>query len=100
MCYNPFTMLQFATDHVFILPHAEAYRRLYDISLADILLTLNKPEVREGLADDHYTVERSFQGCRVYLYYYVTFPLHGKKSEVYAIVDFIGYAQVDLSEEK
>jgi hypothetical protein len=84
-------MPQFTKDHVFILPHTEEYRKFYNISIEDILLTLNKPEVHAGLSSDRYTVEKSFGPYRVYVYYYLTLPLQGDKDEAYAIVDFIGY---------
>lgn len=84
-------MCQFTTDHIFILPHAEEYRWLYDIPLDDLLHTLNTPDTHEGLAADHYTNEKAFPGYRVYVYYYLTLPLQGGRDEAYAVVDFIGY---------
>ena len=89
-CYNAFTMHTFPNDHVIILPHAEEYREAYDISLDELVLTLNEPDVHEGLSDDRYTVEKSFASHRVYVYYYRTLPLQGKQDELYAIVDFVG----------
>ncbi len=84
-------MRRFTTDHVFILPHAGEYRRFYSVSIAQVLSCLNTPDLREGLADDHYTVEKSFRTRRVYVYYYLTLPLEGDRDEVYAIVDFVGF---------
>ncbi len=84
-------MHQFPTDHVIILPHAEAYRDMYTISLDEVVLTLNEPEVHEGLSDDRYTVEKTIGERRIYLYYYQTFPMQGTQDELYAIVDFIGF---------
>src|SRR5579872_1036241 len=90
--YTALSMMQtFQKDHVIILPHAEEYRRLYAVSLEEILLTLNDPELHEGLADERYTVEKSFATHRIYLYYYLTFPLQVKDNALYAIVDFIGF---------
>src|SRR6266487_1148357 len=84
-------MPQFPRDHVFILPHAQEYRRFYGLSIAQVLSCLNTPEAQEGLADDHYTAEKTFRTHRVYVYYYLTLPLQGDRDEVYAIVDFVGY---------
>ncbi len=89
--YNRLAMPQFPRDHVFILPHAEEYRRLYDVSVEQVLLCLNEPDLREGLAEDHYTVEKSYAGQRIYVYYYLTLPLQGERDETYVIVDFVGY---------
>ncbi len=86
-------MLPFTTDHVFILPHAEEYRALYSISLKQVLETLNHPDTHEGLTTGRYTAEKTFGKHRVYVYYYRTLPLNGKTDEVYAVVDFIGYAE-------
>ena len=86
------TMHKFTKNHVIILPHAEVYRDVYTISLDDVVLTLNEPELHEGLSDDRYTVEKTTGRNRVYIYYYQTFPLQGKPDELYAIVDFIGFS--------
>ena len=43
-------MQQFTKDHVIILPHAEDYRDSYNISFAEVVLTLNEPELHEGLS--------------------------------------------------
>lgn len=48
-------MPSFQKDHMFILPHADEYRRFYDISIQDVLSCLNTPDTHEGLATDHYT---------------------------------------------
>ena len=32
----------------------------YDVSLDEVLLTLNEPETHEGLSEDHYTVEKTY----------------------------------------
>ena len=85
-------MQQFPKDHVIILPHAEEYRQVYEISLDEVVRTLNEPEVHEGLSDDQYTAEKSFSNHRVYIYYYRTLSLQGKRDELYAIVDFIGFS--------
>ncbi len=87
-------MLPFTTDHVFILPHAAEYRALYSISHKQVLETLNHPDTHEGLTTGRYTAEKTFGKHRVYVYYYRTLPLNGKADEAYAIVDFIGYAEV------
>lgn len=88
-------MRTFPEDHVIILPHAEEYRRFYDVSLDEVLLTLNEPETHEGLSEDHYTVEKTYGMHRVYLYYYLTLPLQAKQDELYAIVDFIGFTSLN-----
>ena len=88
-------MQQFPKDHVIILPYVEEYRQVYEISLDEVVRTLNEPEVHEGLSDDQYTAEKSFSNHRVYIYYYRTLPLQalqGKRDELYAIVDFIGFS--------
>lgn len=84
---------QFTRDHVFILPHAEEYRRLYDIDFDQLLKTLNVPDLHEGLADGRYTNEKDFDTQRVYVYYYLTLPLQGRRDEAYAIIDFVGYSE-------
>jgi hypothetical protein len=86
-------MPHFTTDHVFILPHAEEYRALYSIPRKQVLATLNHPDTREGLTTGRYTAEKTLGTHRVYVYYYRTLPRNGKTDEVYAIVDFIGYAE-------
>jgi hypothetical protein len=45
-------MQTFAKDHVIILPHAEDYRDSYTISLAEVLSTLNAPELTEGVSNE------------------------------------------------
>jgi hypothetical protein len=42
-------MQQFTTDHVIILPHAEEYRDTYNITLSEVIATLNEPELHEGV---------------------------------------------------
>ena len=87
-------MSTYQKDHIIILPHTEEYRRLYDVSLDEILQTLNNPETHEGVSSDRYTVEKTKGKRRVYLYYYLTLPLHAKQDEVYVIIDFIGFTPV------
>jgi hypothetical protein len=82
-------MLTFTKDHVIILPHAEEYRALYGVTLDDVLLTLNTPELHEGVSSDRYTAERTGRTHRVYLYYFLTQPLQAKTDALYAIIDFI-----------
>lgn len=88
-------MHKFSKDHVIILPHAEEYRDVYNITLDEVVLTLNEPDLREGLTDDKYTVEKTIGKKRVYIYYYQTLPLQGKPEELYAIVDFIGFTAIE-----
>jgi hypothetical protein len=83
-------MKRFTKDHIFILPHAEEYRRFFDVSIEQVLDCLNNPERNEGLATDHYTAEKSLKKRRLYVYYYLTYPLYATGEEAYAIVDFIG----------
>jgi hypothetical protein len=80
-------------DHMFILPHADEYRRLYSLSIQDVLRCLNTPDLQEGLATGHYTVEKQLKDKHIYIYYYLTAPLQATADEVYAIVDFIGYSE-------
>ena len=87
-------MQTFSEDHVIILPHAEEYRDIYNINLNEVLLTLNKPELHEGLSNDHFTVEKTIGTKRIYMYYYQTLPLQAKPDELYAIVDFVGFSDV------
>ena len=57
--HNPYqSMPTFSKDHVIILPHSENYRDSYTISLAEVLSTLNDPELHEGLANERYTTFR------------------------------------------
>lgn len=84
-------MPTFTKDHVIILPHAEEYRTLYGITLDDVVLTLNNPELHEGVSSDRYTAERTIGAHRIYLYYYLTLPLHATTDALYAIIDFIGF---------
>src|SRR5438876_2289911 len=92
-------MPQFPRDHVFILPHAEEYRRFYSVSIKQVLECLNEPDLQEGLAEDHYTAEKLFNTHQVYVYYYLTLPLQGNRDEVYVIVDFIGYTPEERLQE-
>lgn len=85
-------MPEITRDHIFILPHSEEYRRFYDISLNDLLETLNTPDTHEGLPEGRYTNEKTFDTKHVFVHYYLTYPLLGDKDEVYAIIDFVGYA--------
>ena len=87
-------MSTFAKDHVIILPHAEEYRDSYNISLSEVILTLNKPHLREGLANERYTAEKTIGKRSIYLYYYLTLPLQAQDHERYAIIDFVGFSDV------
>lgn len=100
MCYNASVMPQFPHDHVFILPHADEYRRAYGVSIAQVVSCLNEPDLREGLAEDHYTVEKAFAGQRVYVYYYLTLPLQAEKDEFFVIVDFVGFTPEENHQEE
>ena len=90
---NPCMQHRFTKDHIFILPHAEQYRWFYDVSIDQLLETLNTPDTHEGLADSRYTNEKAFADHRLYVYYYLTLPLQGKRDEAYAVIDFIGYSE-------
>jgi hypothetical protein len=81
----------FTHDHVFILPHAQQYRQLYEVSVEEVLQTLNKPDLHEGLAEDHYTAEKTIGTRRIFVYYYVTLPLRGNSQERFAIVDLVSF---------
>ena len=87
-------MYTFSRDHVIILPHAEEYRDSYAIPLSEVLLTLNEPELHEGLANECYTAEKTIGKRRIYLYYYQTLPLQARRNECYAIIDFVGFSDV------
>ena len=87
-------MQTFSKDHVIILPHAEDYRDSYTISLAEVLSTLNDPELHEGLSNERYTAEKTIGTRRIYLYYYQTVPLQAQPHERYAIIDFVGFSDV------
>jgi hypothetical protein len=50
--YTCAVMPRFTKKQVFILPHAEEYRRQYHVSIEDVLFILNEPEEQEGLASD------------------------------------------------
>jgi hypothetical protein len=92
---------QFTKDHIFILPHADDYRRFYDLSIEEILDCLNTPDLHEGLATDKYTAEKAVGEKHLYVYYYLIHPLHAKDTQIYAIVDFIGStAKEDLIPDK
>jgi hypothetical protein len=91
-------MYQFSKDHVIILPHAEEYRKAYNIGLDEVVLTLNEPDLHEGLTNDKYTVEKTISKKHIYIYYYQTFPLQGNPDELYAIVDFVSVT--DEAEKK
>ena len=58
-------MQQFTKEHVIILPHAEEYRDTYSIPLAEVLLTLNEPELAECVSNDRYTAEKTIGGMRL-----------------------------------
>jgi hypothetical protein len=87
-------MQQFSKDHVIILPHAEEYRDSYNISFSEVVLTLNEPDLHEGLSNERYTVEKTISKRRIYLYYYQTLPLQAHQNELYAIIDFVGFSDV------
>jgi hypothetical protein len=87
-------MQTFAKDHVILLPHAEDYRDSYNISLDEVVLTLNEPELLEGLSNERYTAEKTIGKRRIYLYYYQTLPLQAQDHELYAIIDFVGFSDV------
>ena len=86
-------MNKFPKDHVFILPHSQEYQRLFTISLDEILLTLNEPDLHEGISEDRYTAEKVIGNRRIYIYYYLTLPLQGKENEVYAVVDYVAFSE-------
>lgn len=88
-------MITFSKDHVVILPHAEEYRETYDISVDEVLDTLNDPEVHVGVSEGRDTVEKTIGKRRVYIYFYKTLPLQGKPGELYAIVDFVGFSDIN-----
>jgi hypothetical protein len=88
-------MPQFTKNQVFILPHAQQYRQLYEVSVAEVLQTLNQPDVHEGLAEDHYTAEKTIGTRRIFVYYYVTLPLQGNGEERFAIVDLVSFTSVE-----
>jgi hypothetical protein len=87
-------MPTFASDHVIILPHAEDYRDSYNITLSEVLATLNEPELHEGVSNERYTAEKTIGKRRIYLYYYQTVPLLAQPHERYAIIDFVGFSDV------
>ena len=87
-------MPKFPKDHVILLPHADEYRDTYAISLAEVLSTLNEPELHEGLSNERYTAEKTIGKRRIYLYYYQTLPLQAQQHELYAIIDFVGFSDL------
>jgi hypothetical protein len=87
-------MQTFTKDHVIILSHAEEYRDTYNISLSEVISTLNEPELHEGLSNERYTAEKTIGNRRIYLYYYLTLPLQAQDHELYAIIDFVGFSDV------
>ena len=87
-------MPTFSKNHIIILPHSEDYRDTYNISLTEVLLTLNNPDLHEGLANERYTSEKTIGKRRIYLYYYQTLPLQAQDHELYAIIDFVGFSDV------
>lgn len=88
--FKPFTK-----EHIFILPHAEEYRRFFDVSINHVLDCLNALERSEGLATDHYTAEKTINNRRLHVYFYLTFPLQANDTEAYSIVDFIGCTELE-----
>ncbi|GHO85230.1 hypothetical protein [Dictyobacter formicarum] len=94
-------MQQFTKHNVFILPHAQEYQNLYSIAITDVLTCLNAPDKKEGLTTDHYTAEKTFDKYSLYIYYYVTLPLRSRgDSDVYAVVDFIGFSESEASSRR
>ena len=87
-------MQPFPKAYVIILPHAEEYRDTYNITLSEVLTTLNEPELHEGLSNERYTAEKTIGKRRIYLYYYQTLPLQAQQHERYAIIDFVGFSDV------
>jgi hypothetical protein len=87
-------MYKFTKEHIIILPHAEEYRDTYTIPLSEVLLTLNEPELTEGLANERYTAEKTIGKRRIYLYYYQTLPVQAQDHNLYAIIDFVGFSDV------
>ena len=85
-------MQQFTKEHIIILPHAEEYRATYTIPLSEVLLTLNEPELHEGLVNERYTAEKTIGKRRIYLYYYQTLPVKAHHNQLYAIIDFVGFS--------
>jgi hypothetical protein len=61
-------MPAFPNDHVIILPRADEYRDTYNITLSEVLLTLNDPELHEGVSHERYTAEKTVGKRRIYLY--------------------------------
>ena len=64
------------------------------VSLDEVVLTLNEPELHEGLSNDRYTAEKTIGKRRIYLYYYQTLPLQAHQNELYAIIDFVGFSDL------
>lgn len=93
-------MPHFPSDHVFILPNAQGYRQFFDVSSEQVLDCLNTPDTTEGLATNHYTAEKTIHNRRLYVYYYLTYPLQATDTDVYAIVDFIGCTEAEQQTEK
>jgi hypothetical protein len=87
-------MQTFTKDHVILLPHAEDYRDTFNVSLSEVLSTLNEPELHEGLSHERYTAEKTIGKRRIYLYYYQTLPLQAQQNERYAIIDFVGFSDI------
>lgn len=87
-------MQSFTKDRVIVLPHAEEYRKAYVISLDEIRVTLNEPELHEGFTNERFTAEKTIGNRRIYLYYYQILPFSAHQDEYYAIVDFIGYSSI------
>jgi hypothetical protein len=87
-------MQTFSKDHIILLPHADEYRDTYNVSLSEVVLTLNEPELHEGLSNERYTAEKTIGKRRIYLYYYQTLPLQAQQNELYAIIDFVGFSDI------
>lgn len=87
-------MLRIPFDHILILPHADEYRRFFEVSESQVFDCLNIPDHQKGLNIDHYTAEKELSNRRLYVYYFLTYPLSAQRDEVYAIVDFVGCSEL------
>jgi hypothetical protein len=55
-----------------------------------VFTCLKAPDRQEGLATSHDTTEKHLDTHTMYLYDYLTAPLHAGRDELYAISAFIG----------